>query len=61
MDSEKVASDKQLSVIIRFFFYSFPLDVVAFEKEKYADEGNTWQDNEWQNKFPNAYPDVRFV
>ncbi len=61
MDSKQIASGKQLAVVVRLFFDSFPLNVVAFEKEKYADEGNARQDNEGQDKLPNAHPDVRFI
>ena len=41
MDSEKIASCKQFSVVVRLFFDPFPLDIIAFKKEKDTDEGYT--------------------
>jgi hypothetical protein len=46
MNPEQIAPGKQFTVVVRLFFDSFALDIVAFEKEKDADEGNTRQDNE---------------
>jgi len=41
VNSEKVASGEQFAVVIRLFFDSFPLDIIAFKKEKDTDEGYT--------------------
>jgi len=41
MGSQKIASGEEITVIICFFSDSLSLDVIAFKKEKYTDEGNT--------------------
>lgn len=39
---EDIAPGKKIAVVVRLFLDPLSLDVVAFEKEKYTDEGNTW-------------------
>ncbi|GEN76667.1 hypothetical protein CHA01nite_24070 [Chryseobacterium hagamense] len=46
MNPEKIAPGEQFTVVVCLFFDSLPLDIIAFEKEKDADEGNTRQNNE---------------
>jgi hypothetical protein len=41
MSFQKITSGKKITVIICFLFDPLSLDVVAFKKEKYTDEGNT--------------------